>query len=70
MTRFLVEPHDYWQKHYEKKMLEFMAMLMRKQGLTQIELLPRDLLRADDTVDRVERPDGGTFYRIRGEFQV
>ena len=69
-NQFVVDPSDFWRRHYEQEAHRFMAALMRHFEITQIEIPASEIYR-DSTVEWNDKIDTGTrFYRIVGELKL
>lgn len=68
---FDVDPWTVARKHYERRMVEFMASVMRQLGVTQIELPYTALVHSHEVVEMVDLPEKrARFYRIVGELHT
>lgn len=65
-----VDPWEAARKYHERKMFEFMAALMKKLGVAQVELDYSELLDGKDVVEITDLPHGAKHIRIRGRLSL
>lgn len=69
MNPWIVDPWEAARKHYERKLLEHTAAIMKAAGLQQIDVPHDSMMNEKDVVEITDHRDG-RFFRIRGTFKV